>query len=215
MKKIVIISLVLAVLFWSAPGLTETKIDPTKENGLTHLVRIVRAVNAEIPNPNLLGLSVVERIRTAQSLVAELKYKEDTVEHLQYLAETMALKTGDCEDFTFYFLDFMRFAGQPLEKLGILLLVGKDNDPNHFAAIYQNESGQWWVWETGNAPGQIYPLAWYLKNIEPPKITIISFGLYSFSELHIIDENHWQIGFLSNWFAQEQKRAKQLGLAFE
>jgi len=210
----VFLSLALTVCPIWIIGAAETKLDPTEENGLTHIVRIINTVNA-IPPISGAPVFTKQRIEIIALLSESFYYKEDIIEHLQYPRVTANLLTGDCEDFTFFFLFYMKWLGQSLDKLGLLLLVSKGDNPSHIAAIYQDEQNEWWVWETGELLGQRYPLKWYLKNMPPFQYYVISFGLQPYNTVHIIDQTYWKTDYLGIWLKLEQERVRRAGLAYE
>lgn len=119
----------------------ETKPDLTVENGYTHIKRIYKLIQKTKVSK---ALSYEEALDKSINEVRSFGYKQDDVGHLQTIEETRRLRTGDCEDFTNWFLWRMRSYGMPIHRLGICIMSVTEKSLAHFMPIFQDDEGKWW-----------------------------------------------------------------------
>lgn len=198
------------ILLAATWAFAETKTDPTKENGFTHIKRIIQFTRSTEPlklDRSLAPLSI-------RFDMSKFQWKEDDVEHLQYPKETLTLKTGDCEDFTMYFLALAKITGHPIQRLGFAIII-PDKEDAHLVPLYQEDDNTWWVWESGAAIGQIAPLARYLNATLNLNYVIIFMGFDDYSTVTTLTKTHWWTNTLAIWMKNEETRIKTKGYATE
>jgi hypothetical protein len=214
MKRITL--LILVVLLSCSLSWAEQKSDPTKENGYTHVKRIINyTIEAFAAAPNTHGTAIT-RATAACTSMRDMKWIEDPIDSLQAPLRTYQLKTGDCEDFTAYFLTVMAMLGQRPENLGMMLIRYAD-DTGHMVALFQTEDTAWYVVETGR-PGLPPVKLWtYIRICPKVKSFTIFLGLLAINIVIDIEKESEEFtsSFLLPYMIAAEARCRAKGWATE
>ena len=202
--------------FWLVPDMLVPKGDLSTvgEFAFTHFHTTLQHIQDTKPQKTLDLEEALYRIRARMAL---FEYKPDLTEHLQLENETEELKTGDCEDFTLYFLALARRYGIPLNHLGITMTrtrVGVKIFDVHVVPLVL-DGGCWLHMDTLKPGSELVPVEPYIHELLS-RWDIDDLDVYNFCGL---SQNGEVVAFkgelrlrlpctLGEWMEKRMERAK-------